>query len=286
MKIGFIGTGVMGQGMIRHLKGHDIYIHNRTKAKAEQLIKEGAVWCETPGQVVTESEIVFTMLGYPADVETMYLGAEGLIQIAEPGQIFIDCTTSSPELAVRIAIEAEQHHVDVLDAPVSGGDIGAKNGTLSVMVGGDEQAFVKVRPVIDLFSSTVQYFGPTGSGQHTKMANQIAIASNMIGVAESLYYAKSAGLDVERVLETISKGAAGSWSLTNLAPRMLKKDFEPGFYTHHFLKDMKIALAEAEKMEIKLPGLELAYRLYHQLSEELKQTTGTHIIIEQYLGNQ
>ncbi|WP_424960621.1 NAD(P)-dependent oxidoreductase [Macrococcus lamae] len=285
MNIGFIGTGVMGKSMAGHLKGHTLFVFNRTKEKADTLIEQGAVWCRSPAEVSEQCDVIFTMLGYPHDVEEMYLGEQGLVKCGRPGQFLIDCTTSSPELAKKIAEEAMAAGISVIDAPVSGGDIGAKNGTLSVMTGGDEQAYLKVREILNMFSSSVQYFGQAGSGQHTKMANQIAIASGMIGVAESLYYAEQAGLDIERVLETISKGAAGSWSLSNLAPRMLAGDYQPGFYTHHFLKDMKIALDEASKMNIQLPGLELAYQLYNQLSEEQKQSTGTHIIFERYRGN-
>ncbi|ULG71227.1 NAD(P)-dependent oxidoreductase [Macrococcus brunensis] len=281
MKIGFIGTGVMGASMAGYLEG-DLYVHNRTKHKAQGLLDNGAFWCDSPASLVKEADLLFTMLGYPDDVREMYLGETGLIANGKSGQIMIDCTTSSPELAAQIAEEARAKGIIVLDAPVSGGDVGAKNGTLSTMVGGDADAFLTVEPILQSFSASVSYFGPAGSGQHTKMVNQIAIASGMIGVAESLYYAKSAGLDVERVLETISKGAAGSWSLSNLAPRMLSGDFKPGFYTHHFLKDMKIALEEAAKMNIKLPGLVLVYSLYQELSEGEKTSDGTHTIIHYY----
>lgn len=281
MKIGFIGTGVMGSSMASHIGGTQ-YIYNRTKHKAEALIRDGHIWCETPGEIARSADVVFTMLGYPIDVEAIYLGPDGLLANGKPGQIYIDCTTSSPELAQKIYNAAKAKEIDVLDAPVSGGDVGAKNGTLSVMVGGDEVVLKKVLPLIETFSSSVTYFGAAGSGQHTKMANQIAIATNMIGMAESLYYAHHAGLDVEKVLETISKGAAGSWSLSNLAPRILDGNYKPGFYTHHFLKDMKIALDEAEKMGITLPGLELSYRLYDTLSADVKETTGTHAIYQYY----
>lgn len=285
MNIGFIGTGVMGSSMAGHIKGHSLFVYNRTKDKADALVNQGAVWCDSPKEVSAQCDIIMTMLGYPHDVEEMYLGEDGLIEQGRAGQIMIDCTTSSPELARRIADAAAEKGLAVIDAPVSGGDIGARNGTLSVMVGGDEQAFLKTKDIIAMFSSSIQYFGPAGSGQHTKMANQIAIASGMIGVAESLYYAEQAGLDIERVLETISKGAAGSWSLSHLGPRMLAGDYKPGFYTHHFLKDMKIALDEAVKMKIELPGLKLAYELYNQLSQQQKETTGTHIIFEKYRSN-
>lgn len=285
MNIGFIGTGVMGSSMAGHIKGHSLFVYNRTKDKADALVNQGAVWCDSPKEVSAQCDIIMTMLGYPHDVEEMYLGEDGLIEQGRAGQIMIDCTTSSPELARRIADAAAEKGLAVIDAPVSGGDIGARNGTLSVMVGGDEQAFLKTKDIIAMFSGSIQYFGPAGSGQHTKMANQIAIASGMIGVAESLYYAEQAGLDIERVLETISKGAAGSWSLSHLGPRMLAGDYKPGFFTHHFLKDMKIALDEAVKMNIELPGLKLAYELYDQLSQQQKETTGTHIIFEKYRSN-
>ena len=281
MKVGFIGTGVMGSSMASHIQG-ELFVYNRTKQKAQGLIDQGATWCDSPKVVAQSSDIVITMLGYPDDVYETYLGEESLIKGAKPGQIFIDCTTSSPELADEIYEAFKEKNISVLDAPVSGGDVGAKNGTLSIMVGGDEAAYEKVLPILEMFGQKIQYFGKAGSGQHTKMANQIAIASGMIGVAESLYYAKSAGLDVERVLETISQGAAGSWSLSNLAPRMLKGDYQPGFYTHHFLKDMGIALMEAEKMGIQLPGLALAYQIYDELSDALKNSTGTHIIYQSY----
>lgn len=281
MKVGFIGTGVMGSSMASHIQG-ELFVYNRTKKKAQGLINQGATWCDSPKIVAQSSDIVITMLGYPDDVYETYLGEESLIKGAKPGQIFIDCTTSSPELADEIYEAFKEKDISVLDAPVSGGDVGAKNGTLSIMVGGDEAAYEKVLPILEMFGQKIQYFGKAGSGQHTKMANQIAIASGVIGVAESLYYAKSAGLDVERVLETISQGAAGSWSLSNLAPRMLKGDYQPGFYTHHFLKDMGIALMEAEKMGIQLPGLALAYQIYDDLSDELKNSTGTHIIYQSY----
>lgn len=284
MNVGFIGIGVMGRAMAKHLMndGHQLFVFNRTKEKTNELVTDGAIWCETPSQVVKASEIIFTMLGYPIDVEEMYLGEGGLLDSSRAGQLMVDCTTSSPNLAEKIAKVALTKHVHVLDAPVSGGDVGAQSGALSVMVGGDFTAYERALPLINSFSKMVQHFGESGSGQHTKMANQIAIAAGMLGVAESLYYAKRAGLNTEKVLKTISGGAAASWSLSNLAPRMLKEDYQPGFYTHHFLKDMKIALEEAEKMAIQLPGLQLAYDMYNELSDELKQTTGTHIIYKQY----
>ncbi|MCE4956450.1 NAD(P)-dependent oxidoreductase [Macrococcoides caseolyticum] len=281
MKIGFIGTGVMGQSMAMHL-GEELFIHNRTKAKAQTLIDNGALWCESPKEVVQSADVIFTMLGYPHDVEAIYLGENGLITHGRAGQILIDCTTSRPELAKRIFEAGQRKSIEVLDAPVSGGDIGAKNATLSIMVGGNETTFTKMLPLFERIGQSITYFGQAGSGQHTKMANQIAIATNMIGVAESLYYAKSAGLDVERVLKTITGGAAGSWSLSNLAPRMLKEDYAPGFYTHHFLKDMGIAINECKKMNIQLPGLQLAYELYESLSQDMKQTTGTQVIYKMY----
>lgn len=284
MNIGFIGTGVMGSSMASHL-GEQLYIYNRTKKKAESLIANGAIWCDDIAGVAKQSDIIFTMLGYPEDVESVYLGEDSLIANGKLGQIMIDCTTSSPALARRIYNAAQLEGIGVLDAPVSGGDVGASNATLTIMIGGDAAICNKVTPLLSRIGTAIQYFGPAGSGQHAKMANQIAIATNMIGVAESLYYAKRSGLDVEKVLQTISQGAAGSWSLSNLAPRMLNGDFAPGFYTHHFLKDMKIALQEAEQMAIELPGLQLAYELYNSLSNDIKQSCGTQVIYQSYKEN-
>ena len=286
-KIAFIGTGVMGSSIVRHLlkDDYEVTIYTRTKERAAALISEGAKWAETAGGAATGADIVITMVGYPADVEAVYFGSSGIFEAGIGGQILIDMTTSSPALAKRIASVAVTRNMASIDAPVSGGDIGAKNGTLSIMCGGDEEVFQKVRPVLEVFGKDIIYQGDAGAGQHTKMCNQIAIATNMIGVCEAIVYAEQAGLDPENVLMSISTGAAGSWSLSNLAPRMLKNDFEPGFYVKHFLKDMDIALAEADQMGLNLPGLNLARSIYNQLLEQGYGDNGTQVIYKKYQSN-
>lgn len=282
--IGFIGTGVMGASIVKHLleAGHEVHIYSRTKAKAEFLIKLGAKWSSTAGEVAKESEVIFTMVGYPQDVEDVYFGDQGILAMAKPGAIVIDMTTSQPTLAKKIAEHAKTLQIDALDAPVSGGDIGAQNGTLSIMVGGEKTVFDKVLPLLEVFGNNIVYQGQAGSGQHTKMCNQIAIATNMIGVCEAIAYGKKAGLDIETVLESISAGAAGSWSLSNLAPRMVNGDLEPGFYIKHFIKDMRIALEEAEIMQLQLPGLALAKQMYDELSARGYDNNGTQALIDLY----
>ena len=283
-KIAFIGTGVMGSSIVRHLlkANYEVTIYTRTKERATNLINDGARWAETPGEATAGANIVITMVGYPADVEAVYFGSSGIFKAGSDGQILIDMTTSSPALAKRIANFAVTRNMASIDAPVSGGDVGAKNGTLSIMCGGDEDVFNKVRPVLEVFGKDIIYQGDAGAGQHTKMCNQIAIATNMIGVCEAIVYAEKAGLDPENVLRSISMGAAGSWSLSNLAPRMLKDDFAPGFYVKHFLKDMDIALAEAEQMGLNLPGLELARSMYHHLLEQGYGDKGTQVLYKKY----
>lgn len=279
-KIGFIGTGVMGKSMASHLlkAGHDLYTYTRTKEKASDLVEAGAFWCESPAEVAKQSDVVITIVGYPADVEEVYLGNEGLINHAKPGTYFIDMTTSSPSLAAEIAEKAKEQGMYSLDAPVSGGDIGARNATLTIMVGGEEAPFEEMKPILSLLGQNIILQGPAGSGQHTKMCNQIAIASNMIGVCEALVYAKKAGLNPEQVLASISSGAAGSWSLSNLAPRIVSENFEPGFYIKHFIKDMKIALDEADKMKLDVPGLSLAKKLYETVAELGEENSGTQAL--------
>lgn len=283
-KIAFIGTGVMGSSIVRHLlkADYEVTIYTRTKDRATALISEGAKWSATAGDAASGADIIITMVGYPTDVEAVYFGSSGIFETGTGGQVLIDMTTSSPALAKRIASEAITRNMASIDAPVSGGDIGAKNGTLSIMCGGDEEVFYKVRPVLEVFGKDIIYQGDAGAGQHTKMCNQIAIATNMIGVCEAIVYAEQAGLDPDNVLRSISTGAAGSWSLSNLAPRMLKGDFEPGFYLKHFLKDMDIALAEAEQMGLNLPGLELARSMYNQLQEQGFGDKGTQVIYKKY----
>ena len=272
MKIGWIGTGVMGGEMVKHLlaAGHECFVFSRTKAKADCLIDAGAVWKNSPAEVAENAEVVGIIVAMPADVENVTMGENGVLSKIKAGAILVDFTTSSPELAKRIAKKAEEKNVMALDAPVSGGDIGAKNASLSIMVGGDKIAFDKLQIFFNSLGKTIEYQGKAGAGQHTKMVNQILIATNMIGVCEALIYAEKSGLNPENVLKSVGSGAAASWSLSNLAPRIIKGDFEPGFFVEHFIKDMGIALAEAKKMGIKLPGLEMAYGLYKKLDEEMK----------------
>jgi len=282
--IGFIGTGVMGKSMAHHLlkAGYELYVYTRTKEKAEELLNQGAKWADTPKELAQHANVIITMIGYPKDVEHIYLGEQGLIVNGKPGTYMIDMTTSTPSLAERIASEAKKKGIAALDAPVSGGDIGARDAKLAIMVGGEEEDFKTVQPILEVMGNNVVYQGKAGSGQHTKMCNQITIASTMIGVTEAIVYAKKAGLDPERVLQSISTGAASSWSLTNLVPRMVKEDFEPGFYIKHFIKDMTIALEEADKMGMDTPGLALSKSLYVQLAEAGEENSGTQALYKYY----
>ncbi|MBC2003762.1 NAD(P)-dependent oxidoreductase [Listeria booriae] len=283
-KIGFIGVGVMGASMVRNLMtaGFEVHIYTRTKSKAESVIQEGAIWHKTPQDLAPQVDVLITMVGYPTDVEELYLAEDGLLTRLRSGAIAIDMTTSSPNLAKQIAEEGKALNIAVLDAPVSGGDIGAKNGTLTIMVGGEQEAFEAAEPVLNTMGQSVILQGAAGAGQHTKMVNQIAIASNMIGVTEALCYAKKAGLDPEKVLASISGGAAGSWSLSNLIPRVLQDDFAPGFFIKHFIKDMRIALDEAKQMNLELPGLALAEQMYQQLADAGFAENGTQALIKHY----
>lgn len=283
-KIGFIGTGVMGASIVKHLlnAGHEVTIYTRTKSKAEELIALGAMWASSPAEASKDQHIIFTMVGYPKDVEEVYFGTGGIFSVVNEDTILVDMTTSEPTFAKKIYNEAKSKGLHSLDAPVSGGDIGAKNGTLSLMVGGDFNIFEKMKPVFEVFGQNIIYQGEAGNGQHTKMCNQIAIASGMIGVCESMAYGLKAGLSMDDVLRSITAGAAGSWSLSNLAPRILQGDLEPGFYIKHIIKDMKIALDEAERMNLQLPGLALAKSMYDQLLEEGYGDNGTQALIEFY----
>jgi 3-hydroxyisobutyrate dehydrogenase len=278
--IGFIGIGVMGKSMAGHLQkaGFPLVVYTRTKEKAADLLESGAEWANSPKEVAQKANVVFTIVGYPYDVEETYLGENGLIAYGKQGSYFIDMTTSSPSLAVKISTEAKKHQIHTIDAPVSGGDIGARDAKLSIMVGGEEEAFTDVLPLLQKLGTNIVYQGKAGSGQHTKMANQIAIASNMIGVTEAIIYAEKAGLNPDTVLKSITSGAAGSWSLSNLVPRMLKGDFDPGFYIKHFIKDMKIALDEAEQMGMEAPGLALSKSIYDQMAEKGEENNGTQAI--------
>ncbi|MFJ7950927.1 NAD(P)-dependent oxidoreductase [Lysinibacillus sp. NPDC096418] len=283
-RIAFIGTGVMGASIVKHLlnNGHEVTIYTRTKEKAEPLVALGASWASSPAEAFVEKDIAFTMVGYPTDVEEVYFGENGLFQTAKTGSVVIDMTTSEPSLAKRIYAQAKEMGVAALDAPVSGGDIGAQNGTLSIMIGGDVEIFNKVSPVLQHFGENIVYQGDAGAGQHAKMCNQIVIASGMIGICEALGYGLKAGLDLPTVLKSISSGAAGSWALSNLAPRMVVEDYAPGFYIKHIVKDLKIALEESEKMGISLPGLALAYEMYDKLIEAGYGEEGTQALIKAY----
>lgn len=284
-KIGFIGTGVMGSSMAKHLQaaGYELSVYTRTRTKAQELLDLGMNWCGSPAAVAAASDVVISMVGYPADVESVYLGEDGVLSVKRSGYI-VDMTTSSPQLARRIYAAAKEKGVASLDAPVSGGDLGARNATLAIMAGGDEEAFNELLPVFKAMGKTINYFGGAGCGQYTKMANQIAIAAGMLGVAEAVAYARRMGLDAGKVLETIETGAAGSWSLSNLGRRMLKGDDKPGFYIKHFLKDMRIAIESAEEAGLKLPGLNKARELYEQLAERGMEDKGTQAIIHWYMN--
>lgn len=279
-QIAFIGTGVMGTSMAGHLlkAGAKISVYNRTKEKTKTLIDSGAVWADTPAAAVKGASVVFTMVGYPADVEEIYLGKNGIINAASAGTILVDFTTSDPELSVRIAEEAVSKGLFSLDAPVSGGDLGARNASLTIMVGGDQQSFDKVIPFFQTVGKTVILQGGPGAGQHTKMANQIAIAGSLCGAVEAVIYAESAGLDPKRVLESIGGGSAQSWQLLNMVPRMLDGNFDPGFYSKHFLKDLRIALNAARAMKVKLPLLEMAEHLFELMSSKGFAEKGTHAL--------
>lgn len=279
--IGWVGTGIMGAHMCSHLieAGFKVKVTNRTKHKALPLVERGATWCSTPAEVAEEADMVVTMVGYPSDVRDVILGPQGALSTAQPGCIVADMTTSEPQLAIEIFEAAASRGATSLDAPVSGGDVGARDATLTIMVGGRQEDFERALPVFRVLGRAVSLAGGPGAGQHTKMANQIAIASGMIGVCEALLYARSAGLDVGKVVETISPGAAGSWSLTNYGPRALKGDFEPGFKVDHFIKDLGIALAEARRMNLALPGLALAEQLYVATKARGLGEKGTHSLL-------
>jgi len=264
MKVGWIGTGVMGRSMAGHVQaaGHELYVYNRTKAKAQDLLEKGAIWCDSPAQVAGKSEILFSIVGLPIDVEETYLGKHGVLSVKGPCRIIVDMTTSRPSLAQTIGQEAAKNGMESLDAPVSGGDIGARDATLAIMVGGKKEVFEKVFPLFELMGKNISYMGPAGAGQHTKTCNQILVAGTMIGVCESLLYAVKLGLDQQAVIDIIGKGAAGSWAISNLGPRLVRGDFKTGFLVRHFIKDMGIALQESAAVSLSLPGLALVQQLY------------------------
>lgn len=283
-KVGFIGLGIMGAHMAGHVlaAGHVLNLFNRTRVKADSLIGRGAVWHDSPGAVAAASDIVITIVGYPADVKDVYLSPGGIIERARPGTVLIDMTTSSPALSVRIAEAAAARGLVALDAPVSGGDVGARDAKLAIMVGGDAAAYQRVLPVLQVMGAKIARLGGPGAGQHTKMANQIAIASTMLAVTESISYARQAGLDPDQVLDVISTGAASSFLLNGLGRKMIQQDFAPGFFIHHFVKDMTIALDEAARLGLDLPGLSLARSLYERLVADGFGAEGTQALYRIY----
>lgn len=283
-KIGFIGVGVMGKSMVRNLvkNGFDVSIYTRTKSKVLDLIEEGITWCNDVKSCAKDKDVVITIVGYPKDVEEVYFREDGIIENAKEGTYLIDMTTTSPKLSIRIYDEAKKRNIFALDAPVSGGDVGAKNATLSVMVGGDRDAFGECLDVFKSLGTNIIYEGEAGSGQHTKMANQIALGGAIAGVCEAITYSKKVGLDVDKMLDSISKGAAGSWQMSNMAPRMLKGDFDPGFFIKHYIKDMKIADDEAKDVNLELDILEDVLKMYEKLQDEGIGDLGTQALIKYY----
>ncbi len=280
-RIGWIGTGVMGASMCARLldAGHAVTVTTRTREKAEQLLARGATWADSPAAAGANSDVVFVMVGYPSEVEEVVLGADGVLSSLRPDGVVVDMTTSTPSLAVEIAARATSIGAHALDAPVSGGDVGARNGSLSIMVGGDAPVHDRVRPLFDVMGRSVVHQGPAGSGQHTKLVNQILVAGNIVAVCEGLLYATRAGLDVHAVLASVSSGAAASWALSNLAPRIVAGDYAPGFFVDHFVKDMAIVLDEAARLQLALPGLALARQLYVALQAQGHGRDGTQSLI-------
>jgi 3-hydroxyisobutyrate dehydrogenase len=280
-RIGWIGTGVMGSSMCGHLiaKGFSATVYNRSKDKAQKLIDAGAQWADTPKAVAENSDVVFAIVGMPKDVREVFLGEEGALAGSRPGMVLVDMTTSEPSLAVEIYEAARAKNVHAVDAPVSGGDIGAREARLSIMIGGDKEIVDALQPCWDAMGKTIVHQGPAGAGQHTKMVNQILISTMMIGVCEAFLYGYKAGLDLETVLKSVSTGAAGSWSLSNLGPRMIANNFDPGFFVEHFIKDMGIALAESKRMGLSMPGLALAEQLYLSVKAKGWGRNGTHALM-------
>ncbi len=280
-RIGWIGTGVMGRWMCEHCvkKGYSATVYNRSRDKAQPLLDLGATFAETPKAVAEKSDVVFAIVGFPNDVREVFLGEQGALAGSKPGTVLVDMTTSEPSLAKEIHEAAKAKGVFALDAPVSGGDVGAKNAALSIMIGGDTEVVTAVTPIFETMGKTIVHQGGPGSGQHTKMVNQILISSNMVAVCEALLYGHKAGLDLETVMKSVTVGAAGSKALEILGPRMLARNFEPGFYVEHFIKDMGIALAEAERMNLSLPGLGLAKQLYEAVRAQGYGRKGTQALL-------
>ena len=279
-RLGWIGTGVMGRSMAGHLMdaGFAMTVYSRTRSKAEALLERGAAWADSPADVARQSDIVFAIVGFPQDVREVFLGERGALKGSREGMVLVDMTTSEPSLAIEIYEAAKSQGVFAVDAPVSGGDVGAKEARLSIMIGGDREVVEALQPCWEAMGKTIVYQGGPGAGQHTKMVNQTLIATNMIGVCEALLYGYRAGLDLETVMQSVASGAAGSWSLSNLGPRIIANNFDPGFFVEHFIKDMGIALKEAHRMNLSLPGLALAHELYTALKAQGHGRDGTHAL--------
>ncbi|TWU25342.1 2-hydroxy-3-oxopropionate reductase [Novipirellula galeiformis] len=281
-RIGWIGTGVMGASMCGHLieKGFATTVYNRTRSKAQPLLDRGAAWADSPRGVAEQSDVVFAIVGFPRDVRQVFLCQnDGILAGCDEGNIIVDMTTSEPSLAVEINGFAKQQGVHWLDAPVSGGDLGARSGALSIMIGGEADVVAAVQPCFEAMGKTIVHQGPAGAGQHTKMVNQTLIATGMIGVCEALIYAHRAGLDLNTVLQSVGSGAAGSWSLSNLGPRIIENNFDPGFFVEHFIKDMGIVLAESRRMGLSMPGLALGEQLYQSVKAKGYGRCGTHALV-------
>ena len=281
MRLGWIGTGIMGRSMCGHLlaAGHEVAVYTRTRERAQPLVEAGAAWAGSPQEAAAGAEIVFTMVGFPGDVRDVYFGDAGLLAATMPGMLLVDMTTTEPSLAVEIAEAAHAKGAGAVDAPVSGGDVGARNATLSIMVGGHPADVARAQPLFERMGKHIVHQGGPGAGQHTKMCNQIVIAGTMIGVCESLVYAARAGLDLETMLSSIRSGAAGCWTLDHLAPRVVRRNFDPGFFVEHFIKDMGIALEEARRMHLALPGLALVHQLYVAVQAQGHGRAGTHALV-------
>jgi 3-hydroxyisobutyrate dehydrogenase len=284
LNIGFIGTGVMGRSMAGHLlaAGHRLHVHNRTPAKAAELLSAGATWHDSAGSAAAASDVVITMLGFPVDVENSYLASGGIVERAKPGALLIDMTTSSPALARKIFAAAAARGLAALDAPVSGGDLGAREARLVIMVGGEAPAFARAQPILGLMGKNIALLGAAGAGQYCKMANQIAVAVGMVAWCEALAFAKKAGLDPAAVHASISGGAAGGWAMTNMAPRAMADNYAPGFYVKHILKDLRIALEVAAELKLDLPGLAGAKQLYDQVAARGWEDCGTQALYRLY----
>ena len=279
-RVGFMGLGVMGKSMARHIlkAAYELHVYTRTKSSADELIAQGAIWEDSVKDISEKSDVIITMLGFPSDVEEVYLSEKGILANASQGSLIIDMTTSTPDLALTIYEKAKAAGIEALDAPVSGGDVGARNAALTIMVGGDEKSFEKAMPLFEVMGNNLVLQGGPGAGQHTKTANQMAIAAGLIAVCESIAYAKKAGLDPVKVLKSTGTGSAGSWALNNLGPRIIAGDMKPGFYIKHFIKDMKIAANSSEKLKLETPGLKLALSLYEKLAEQGYEDAGVQAL--------